>query len=136
MIVIESFSAFPHYISYLNLVFGGSSVGYKYVFDANYDWGQGLIDLKKYQDKNLITHLNVAHFGDIKPSLVGLKYNEVFDNVVNFDHYDLSKMKIEKNSTYAISTTCWYLCGYYKLPTFSARKVKEIVGGSILIFNF
>jgi len=136
LIAIESFSAFPYYISYINLALGGNSTGYKYVFDANYDWGQGLIDLKKYQDKNLITHLNLAYFGDIKPSLLGLKYNQIFDSITNYNHYDLSKIVIEKKSTYAISTTCWYLCGYYKLPDFSSSKIKEVVGGSILIFNF
>jgi hypothetical protein len=136
LLMMESFSAFPHYISYLNLALGGDSTGYKYVFDANYDWGQGLIDLKKYQDKNHVARLNLAYFGDIKPSLFGIKYNQIFDSVTNYNYYDLSKIKIEKNSVYAISTTCWYLCGYYKLPAFKAQKIKDVVGGSILIFNF
>lgn len=43
--------SYPSYLSYFNAVAGGHSVGYHYVTDSNYDWGQDLKYLKKFMDR-------------------------------------------------------------------------------------
>lgn len=133
--VIESASAFPHYISYINLYLGGSKNGYNYVFDANYDWGQGLVDLREYQKKNSKQNLELAYFGLALPSKYGLRYERLKTYNSPTDNKPESKLRINKDTIVAISSTCWYLCGYNN-SVLKNRKPTEIVGGSILIFRF
>lgn len=40
--------SYPSYLSYFNAAAGGHSVGYRYVTDSNYDWGQDLKYLEKF----------------------------------------------------------------------------------------
>ncbi len=39
---------YPSYLSYFNAAAGGHAVGYRYVTDSNYDWGQDLKYLEKF----------------------------------------------------------------------------------------
>ncbi len=41
---------YPSYLSYFNAAAGGHTVGYRYVTDSNYDWGQDLKYLQKWVD--------------------------------------------------------------------------------------
>ncbi|MBI2031139.1 MAG: glycosyltransferase family 39 protein [Candidatus Levybacteria bacterium] len=128
------FKVTPHYVSFTNQFFDGYKNGYKYVFDANYDWGQGLVVLKNYQDKNNISDLQLAYFGDLDPKILGLKYMRIKDASLS-DTQKTYDLKLTKNSTIAISATCWYLCGYYKDTRIKDIESYDIVGGSILIFR-
>jgi hypothetical protein len=134
-LISETLSSFPHFVSYINLSLGGYKNGYRYVFDSNYDWGQGLIDLRKYQSVSKINNLKLAYFGDINPSVFRINYKQSFNDSANLANYNVEKMKIDKGATYAISETCWYLCGYYRLNDFKSGKIKDVIGGSILIFS-
>lgn len=128
--IFSTLKYFPHYISYFN-EFIESNKGYKYLIDSNSDWGQGLIDLKKYQEDNNINNLQLAYFGSVDPSLYKIKYKRIKDWSLG----DSGKIySLDKNSTIAISSTCWYYCGYYKHGIFGKYQPKKIIGGSILIF--
>lgn len=133
--LVESTSSFPHYISYINLYLGGAKNGYTYVFDSNYDWGQGLIDLAEYQKKNNKNKLQLAYFGQAMPTKYGLNYERLRTYNTPTDNKPESKLRIDKDTTVAISATCWYLCGYNK-SILKDMKPTEIIGGSILIFRF
>lgn len=125
---------FPHYISYVNEFVGGHKNGYKYVFDANYDWGQGLIDLRDYQKKNNISNMQLAYFGDIDPAIIGIKYERIY-NAKLYDNVKKTAIRYDKDHVVAISATCWYLCEYYKNDSIKNSQPSDIVGGSILIFK-
>jgi len=127
-------SSYPYFISYANEIAGGSKTGYEYFVDSNYDWGQGLIALKKYQDKNNIKNLQLAYFGSIDPVRYGIEYEKIKNLSIN-DYKKDQALKYDKNHTIAISATCWYFCGYYKNLNFKNSKPVDIVGGSILIFK-
>ena len=126
--MIESISSFPHFISYINLTLGGYKKGYSYVFDSNYDWGQGLIKLKQYQDNNPKQKLQLAYFGDTSPSAYGISYERLRNYHSSTDGKPHHELKISKNTTVAISGTCWYLCGYYDNPKLKNKRPTEIIG--------
>lgn len=50
-IVATPILAYPDYLSYFNPIGGGSSQGYHYATDSNYDWGQDLKKLKVWVDE-------------------------------------------------------------------------------------
>lgn len=50
--VLETLLAFPHYLSYYNILGGGVQNGYRIATDSNYDWGQDLKRLKIWAQGN------------------------------------------------------------------------------------
>jgi len=60
---ISSILIWPHGLSYVNELWGGSDRGYWLVGDSNYDWGQGLPELKKWHDRSGKVGLDVWYFG-------------------------------------------------------------------------
>ncbi len=58
----EVASAYPYYLSYFN-GFVGTSNGYKYVTDSNYDWGQDLQRLGTFVRQKNIDKIAVDYFG-------------------------------------------------------------------------
>lgn len=56
-------AVYPNFLSYFNEAVGGPSRGYKYVTDSNLDWGQELLRLNNWLDKNNIKKIYVDYFG-------------------------------------------------------------------------
>jgi len=52
IMIISLLISFPHYLSYYNLLAGGTSNGYKVATDSNYDWGQDLKALAAWQQQH------------------------------------------------------------------------------------
>lgn len=46
-----SIAAWPNGISFFNRMWGGPEEGYRYLHDSNYDWGQGLPELKRWHER-------------------------------------------------------------------------------------
>jgi hypothetical protein len=59
----SAWSACPNGIGFINELWGGSRDGYLLLSDSNYDWGQGLNELAKWQKKEEIPVLDVWYFG-------------------------------------------------------------------------
>lgn len=73
-LIINTLCIFPHHLSFFNEFAGGPENGYKYLADSNIDWGQDLIFLKQYLDKNKIDSIYLSHFGLVDPEVYGIKY--------------------------------------------------------------
>lgn len=67
--IFDSLNVFPHYLSYYNEFGGSTAEGYKIATDSNYDWGQDLIRLKEWTDKNVPANGKIAidYFGGGMP---------------------------------------------------------------------
>src|SRR5205085_834649 len=65
---IETAASAPHFLSYFNELGGGAAHGYRHVTDSNYDWGQDLLRLKEWADKNpQADKIAVDYFGGANP---------------------------------------------------------------------
>ncbi|MFT4114525.1 phospholipid carrier-dependent glycosyltransferase, partial [Silvibacterium sp.] len=60
--VISSLRAYPNDIAYANELWGGPAKTHLYLNDSNTDWGQQLIDVKKYVDEHHIADCWFAYF--------------------------------------------------------------------------
>lgn len=58
-----SVAVWPHGLCYVNEAWGGPERGYALVSDSNYDWGQGLRELARWQEEHGIDNLDVWYFG-------------------------------------------------------------------------
>ena len=71
---LSSISHHPHYLSYFNNVAGGASRGSEHLIDSNLDWGQDLILLQRWLQKNAPGEgIGVAYFGQINPQIFVLR---------------------------------------------------------------
>ncbi|MQA30779.1 MAG: tetratricopeptide repeat protein [Luteitalea sp.] len=67
-------SVYPHTLTFFNRFVGGPRNGYKYLADSNIDWGQGLKLLKKWMDREGVSHIGLAYFGTADPAYYGIDY--------------------------------------------------------------
>ncbi len=63
-------SIHPHYLAYFNAVSGGPDRGSRHLIDSNLDWGQDLVNLRKWLEKNAPgEEVGLAYFGQIHPRI-------------------------------------------------------------------
>jgi hypothetical protein len=70
----ESLAAFPNYLSFFNLVSGGTGEGPRYLLDSNIDWGQDLKKLKAYMNVHPAPQYCLEYFGAAEPSYYGIEH--------------------------------------------------------------
>lgn len=60
------------YLTFFNLLTGGSGNGYHFLVDSNLDWGQNLWDLKRWMDTHSRDHVFYAHYSPADPQVYGV----------------------------------------------------------------
>jgi hypothetical protein len=53
----------PQGLCYVNELWGGPRDGYRWVSEANYDWGQGLPELARWQRRHGVGQMSIWYFG-------------------------------------------------------------------------
>jgi hypothetical protein len=67
-------SVAPHFLAYFNIFGGGPDHGSEHLIDSNLDWGQDLVNLKDWADKNAPGEpIGIAYFGQINPDIFRLR---------------------------------------------------------------
>jgi hypothetical protein len=66
----------PNGICFINAAWGGTPNGYRLLSDSNYDWGQGLPDLRKWLQERNEPELNIWYFGS-DPSVHEAPFHEL-----------------------------------------------------------
>ena len=65
--VFASALVWPHGLCYANELWGGTENGYLHLSDSNYDWGQGLPELARWQRSRGGPPVDVWYLGPIPP---------------------------------------------------------------------
>ena len=68
----------PRYLTFCNAAVGGPRVGYRWMNDSNFDWGQGLIDLRRWMQRRGVPRVQLAYFGSVDPAVYGISYTPLF----------------------------------------------------------
>jgi hypothetical protein len=96
----------PHGLCYTNELWGGTRQGYLYLSDSNYDWGQGLRELARWQRQHRAAPLEVWYFGS-DPSLAGLPMREIRFHTLEL-HGPEEVLELVRGHYLAVSTTLLY----------------------------
>lgn len=129
--------SFPYAISYANEASNLLGKPYLIFSDSNIDWGQGLIVLKDYVDKNKVGRAKLSYYGTDDPNKYGFRgfaKENICKKSCFIDSTHTNSGLKEKEIT-AISITNWQECGFYKTELYLPSKIKDVLGGSILVFN-
>jgi hypothetical protein len=73
-LIAANLSIWPDYLAWFNWVSGGPNHGHYYLLDSNLDWGQDLIALRRYQEREGIESVDLAYFGRVPPEVYGIRY--------------------------------------------------------------
>jgi hypothetical protein len=75
--IASSLSVYPHSLSYFNEIAGGPANGPAHLLDANIDWGQDLLELKRWYNAHPEARpLYLAWFGFVDPKLSGMEFTQ------------------------------------------------------------
>jgi hypothetical protein len=96
----------PHGLSYVNDLWGGTSRGYVHVSESNYDWGQGLKELARWQREHGVGPLKVWYFGT-DPALRTMRFTVVPLHVVPIRGAEDVLAQV-RGGNLAVSTTLLY----------------------------
>jgi hypothetical protein len=73
----SSLRSTPHQLAYFNETIGGPEQGHRYLGDSNLDWGQDLIALKQFIDREGIPIIYLSYTGTAPPAKYGLPYQDL-----------------------------------------------------------
>lgn len=137
--------AYPYYLSYYNVLAGGTANGYKIATDSNYDWGQDMKRLRNWAEKNNVPKIAIDYFG-------GGNTKYYFGDPENYgasryEDWWSSKGQPSTGSWFAISANSYMNATAKTAPGFERKKEdsypwlegKEPVaraGSSIFIYKF
>jgi hypothetical protein len=72
---VSSLSVYPHSLAYFHELAGGPSNGDRHLLGSNLDWGQDLLNLKRWLDEHPdVTDLDLAYSGNVDPREVGIDF--------------------------------------------------------------
>ncbi len=60
--ILSIIFVYPSFLAYFNEIAGGPDKGYKLVVDSNLDWGQDILRLSKFIEKNNIKEIKMDYF--------------------------------------------------------------------------
>lgn len=132
--ILSSLSIYPHSMSYFSLVAGGPIGGPSHLLDANIDWGQDLLELKRFADRHPEAHpIRLAYFGYADPRLAG------FDDTSVGQEAAMSEERLAPG-WYAVSVN--HLNGYRHFDSdkpiythFQRYTPEYLVGYSIYVYH-
>lgn len=102
IMLISTIISFPHYLSYYNIIGGGTNNGYKIATDSNYDWGQDIKRLGKWINDNNVekihTHLFSANKLDYYLNNKYQSFNIEYDDLPQSGSYlAISAQELQNN---------------------------------------
>jgi hypothetical protein len=74
MTAVSSLRVAPHQLAYFNELVGGPGNGLRYLSDSNIDWGQDLIGVKTFMDREGLPMIYLAYFGNPPPAALGIRF--------------------------------------------------------------
>lgn len=129
-------SSFPHFITYASELAGPADARYAKFMDSNLDWGQSLPDIATYVRQTKPAHVRLSYFGRDNGDPYGLASGTAYgryklEDICAFHDIDLPYTGTAET---VISASNWYYCGYYKKANFSRENIRQVIGGSALVF--
>jgi hypothetical protein len=128
----------PHYLAYFNELAGGPANGYKVLVDSNLDWGQDLVSLRAYMEKNAVPRLKLLYFGTADPGYYGI----ACDRLPGYQPPPPSTLVREVRPGDLVAVSATHLQGVYLDPgvkaladLLRARRPVAVVGYSIFVYR-
>jgi hypothetical protein len=139
-LVIEVASTFPDNFAYFNQIAGGPDNGYRVLGDSNLDWGQDLIQLREYMEREGIESVKLSYFGSADPEAYGVQYEPLpsYPRYIWNHNYVPLPLQQPAPGVYAISATNLQgtlFKNHDLYEWFRSKKPDAVIGHSIFIYR-
>jgi hypothetical protein len=128
----------PHHLAYFNELAGGPANGYKHLVDSNLDWGQDLIGLRAYMERNAVPRLKLLYFGTADPGYYGI----ACDRLPGYQPPPPSTLVREVRPGDLVAVSATHLQGLYLEPEvraladqLRARRPLAVIGHTIFVYR-
>jgi hypothetical protein len=123
----------PDYLAYFNWVSGGPANGHRYLLDSNLDWGQDLIALRRYLERQGIGTVDLAYFGRVDPQVYGIAYRNLDPDAPG--RYVAISANLLWGRMYFVNGTDYWPPDRDTYRSFRRRKPQALLGYSIYVFD-
>ena len=132
---------YPHTLTFFNRFVGGPANGYKYLTDSNVDWGQGLKSLKKWMDRESVSHIGLAYFGTADPAYYGIDYTPLPAAAPGLNLPSIARMWAQPRLPGYVAVGATVLTGVYLDPEWQlfysglrGTKPVAVIGNSVFVY--
>jgi hypothetical protein len=132
-LVLASLLTWPDYLAYFNLASGGPSRGHHYLLDSNLDWGQDLITLRKYLEREGIASVDLAYFGRVDPHVYGITYRDLNPDAPG--RYVAISANLLWGRLYYVNGSPYWPRDRDTYRAFRHRRPKALLGYSIYVYD-
>ncbi len=74
LLAVETLLVCPRFLTFVNFAVGGPANGWRLLSDSDFDWGQGLIDLRNWMQRQHVRSVALAYFGFVDPAVYGVRF--------------------------------------------------------------
>ena len=135
MLAIETLWVCPRFLTFVNFAVGGPSNGWRLLSDSDFDWGQGLVELRSWLDEQKNPPIALIYFGFVNPTAYGIHF-EPFTHSQNAKYVAVSSYFLDglRNRIW-INTTerRWMGLPYYR--DLQTKTPVAVVGHTIFIYS-
>ncbi|HEV3344946.1 MAG TPA: glycosyltransferase family 39 protein [Pirellulales bacterium] len=129
-------TSWPHYLPYFNWASGGPDNGHRWLLDSNLDWGQDLIALRRYMEREQIEEIDLAHFGRVPPAAYGIRHRTLRADEAPFNRHVAISANLLWGLTYIVNGDLNYWPDDREsYRAFRTLRPKAILGHSIYVFE-
>lgn len=131
--VASVLTAYPHLLAYTSVWAGSRDGAHRVLVDSSLDWGQGLLQLRRFMEREGVSRVALAYFGSAAPEAYGIEYQAL-----------PSFFRLEKPSDgpaprfTVISATLLhglYLQGHDPYAAYRDRTPDRVLGHTLLVYD-
>jgi hypothetical protein len=135
VLAFETLWVCPRFLTFVNFAVGGPSNGWRLLSDSDYDWGQGLIDLRDWMNDQKIDSVALAYFGFVDPRAYGIHYTPLTHpgdaRFVAVSSYFLDGL--ENRISLGSGRRSWIVLPFYR--ELQTKTPVAVVGHTIFIYS-
>jgi tetratricopeptide (TPR) repeat protein len=127
-------AAWPDYLAYFNVPSGGPAHGHRLLLDSNLDWGQDLIELRRYMDGEKIAAVDLAYAGRVDPAVYGIHYGNLGLQPATQRHAVISA-NLLWGRIYFINGADFWPSNRHMFQSFQTLKPKAVLGHTLYVYD-
>ena len=130
--IVSVLSWYPHFIPYVSEYFPDRDRGHLLIADSSHDWGQGLIELRKFMEEEGIPRVYLSYFGTANPAAYGISF------VPLRSYYRLQEQVPPDSPPRFVAISATNLAGSYiddVLAHYREREPYRVLGHTVFIYE-
>jgi len=129
-------SVYPHFLAYSSLWAGGRDEAHRVLVDSNLDWGQELLELRRFMEREGVPSVRLSYFGSAPPDAYGIEY-VALPSFFRLDYLRTGNAETAPRFTVISATNLHgvYLQGRDPFAAYRERQPYAILGHSLFVYD-